>query len=205
MALALDHHPETLGSPPVAPPTRPRVLLIGTGFACAAIVMAFAGLIGLYAERRATTLAAGHPWLPKDVSIDLTQFNVAFIGLLISAVVMQWAVYCVANEDRQRAYLALGLTVLLGAAYINGITFAYTQMGFTLDDPSGVGVLVYAITGLHLAMVGGGIVFIGLMAFRTLGGQYSGRDREGIVAASIYWYVTVAVYAVIWFAIFVTK
>ena len=46
---------------------------------------------------------------------------------------------------------------------------------------------------------------LGLVAFRTFGGQYSGRDREGLIAASIFWYVTVAVYAVIWFTIFVTK
>jgi hypothetical protein len=54
-------------------------------------------------------------------------------------------------------------------------------------------------------MAGGGIVFVGLMTFRTLGGQYSGRDREGLTAALVYWYVTVAVYAAIWFTIFVTK
>jgi len=196
---------DTIGSPPPAPPARPRVLLIGTALACAGIVMAFAGVIGLYTERRASTIRGGATWLPKEVSIDLTPFNVALVGLVISCVVMQWAVYCVGNNDRQRAYLALGLSALLGAAYINGICFAYTQMGFTVHDPSGVGVLVYVITGMHLAMAGAGIVFIGLMAFRTLGVQYSGRDKEGIVAVSIYWYATVAVYAAIWYTIFVTK
>jgi heme/copper-type cytochrome/quinol oxidase subunit 3 len=181
------------------------VLLIGTGLACAAIVMAFAGLIGIYTERRAEVVRTGAQWLPKGVVVDLTPFNVAFVGLLISCVVMAWAIYAVGNDDRPRAYLALGLSALLGAAYINSVCFAYTQMGFTVNDPSGVGVLVYAITGLHLAMAGAGVGFIGLMAFRTLGGQYSGRDKEGIVAATIYWYVTVGVYAVIWLTIFVTK
>lgn len=196
---------DSLGAPPVAPPARPRVLLIGTGLACAAIVMAFAGLIGIYTERRAEVVRTGAQWLPKGVVVDLTPFNVAFVGLLISCVVMAWAIYAVGNDDRPRAYLALGLSALLGAAYINSVCFAYTQMGFTVNDPSGVGVLVYAITGLHLAMAGAGVGFIGLMAFRTLGGQYSGRDKEGIVAATIYWYVTVGVYAVIWLTIFVTK
>jgi heme/copper-type cytochrome/quinol oxidase subunit 3 len=181
------------------------VLLIGTSLACAAIGMSFAGLLGLYLDRRATVISGGAKWLPKDVSIDLTPFNVALVGLIISAVVMQWAVYAVGNDDRPRAYLALGLAALLGAAYINSMAFAYTQMGFTVDDPSGVGVLVFVITGMHLAMTGAGIIFIGLMAFRTLGGQYSGRDKEGVVAAAIYWYVTVAIYSVIWLAIFVTK
>ena len=203
MAVALAN--DSIGTPPLAPPARPRVLLIGTALACAGIVMAFVGLLGLYADRRAAVVAQGGQWMPKDVVIDLTPFNVAFVGLVISLFVMHWAVYAVGNDDRPRAYLALGLAVLLGAAYINSVAFSYTQMGFTVDDPSGVGVLVYVITGLHLAMAGAGILFIGLMAFRTLGGQYSGRDREGVVAALIYWHVTVAMYAVIWLTIFVTK
>ena len=116
---------------------------------------------------------------------------------------MQWAVYSIANDDRPRAYLALGLTVLLGGAYINGMAFNYTQMGITVHDP--VGLLIFTITGMHLAMAGAGMLFVGLMAFRALGGQYSGRDREGIVAAAMYWHVTVLVFAVIWFTIFVTK
>lgn len=203
--MAVTFADDILGSPPPAPPARPRVLLIGTGFALVGIVLTFAGLFGVYVEQRAQVLNSGQTWLPKEVSIDLTQFNVALIGLGLSVVILQWAIWCVKHEDRQRAYIGLGLTALLGAAYINGICFAYTQMGFTVHDTSGVGILVYAITGLHLAMVGGGIIFIGLMAFRTLGGQYSSRDQEGLNAAALYWYVTCAVYTVIWYAIFVTK
>jgi heme/copper-type cytochrome/quinol oxidase subunit 3 len=194
---------DAIGLPPAPPPARPRVLLIGTGFALAGIALAFAGLIGLYVGRRSAALEANQPWLAQDVTIDLTPGNVAMIGLLISAVVVQWAVYSIANDDRPRAYLALGLTVLLGAAYINGMGFAYTQMGITVHEP--VGLLIFTITGMHLAMAGAGMIFVGLMAFRALGGQYSGRDREGIVAAAMYWHVTVLIYAVIWFTIFVTK
>jgi heme/copper-type cytochrome/quinol oxidase subunit 3 len=203
MALALAD--DTIGAPPLAPPGRPRVLLVGTAIACGGIAMAFAGLLGLYAESRADVIRNGGTWIPKGVVIDLTPFNVAFVGLVISIFVLHWAVYAIGNDDRPRAYLALGLTALLGAAYINSVAFSYTQMGFTVDDPSGVGILVYVITGLHLAMAGAGVLFIALMAFRTLGGQYSGRDREGVTAALLYWYVTVGVYAVIWFTIFVTK
>jgi len=194
---------DSIGLPPAPPPARPRVLLIGTGFALAGIVLAFAGLIGLYLGRRAAAIESNRPWLPEGVTIDLTPGNVAMIGLLISAVVVQWAVYSIADDDRPRAYLALGLTVLLGGAYINGMAFNYTQMGITVHDP--VGLLIFTITGMHLAMAGAGMIFVGLMAFRALGGQYSGRDREGIVAAAMYWHVTVLVFAVIWFTIFVTK
>jgi heme/copper-type cytochrome/quinol oxidase subunit 3 len=201
MALVLAD--DSIGLPPAAPVARPRVLIIGTAFALAGVVMAFAGIIGFYVDRRSQTIARGDKWLPEGVTIDLTPANVALVGLVISLFVVQWAVYAIGNDDRPRAYLALGLTVLLGAAYINGMAFAYTQMGITVHDP--VGLLIFVITGMHLAMTGAGMVFVGLMAFRTLGGHYSGRDREGIVAAAIYWYVTVVVYAVIWYTIFVVK
>ncbi len=149
-------------------------------------------------------IEANRPWLPKGVTIDLTPGNVALVGLVISAVVVQWAVYSIANDDRPRAYLALGLTVLLGGAYINGMAFNYTQMGITVHDPRRA-CSSSRSPGMHLAMAGAGMIFVGLMAFRALGGQYSGRDREGIVAAAMYWHVTVLVFAVIWFTIFVTK
>ncbi|HEX2384082.1 MAG TPA: cytochrome c oxidase subunit 3 [Acidimicrobiales bacterium] len=201
--MTLVIHDDSIGLPPAAPPARPRVLLIGTGFALAGIAMAFAGLIGLYIGRRAEVIEANQSWLPQGVTIDLTPGNVALVGLLISSVVMQWAVYSIANDDRPRAYLALGLTVLLGAAYINGMAFNYTQIGITVHEP--VGLLIFTITGMHLAMAGAGMLFVGLMTFRALGGQYSGRDREGIVAAAMYWHVTVLIFVVIWFTIFVTK
>jgi heme/copper-type cytochrome/quinol oxidase subunit 3 len=194
---------DVIGSPPPAPPERPRVLLIGTGFALAGIVMSFAGLIGLYLGRRAAAIEANQPWIPKGADLDLTAPNVAMVGLVISVFIVQWAVYSIANDDRPRTYLALGLAILLGAAYLNGMAFNFTQMNLTIHDT--VGMLIITITGMHLAMAGAGMIFLALMAFRTLGGQYSGRDREGIIAATIYWDVTVAVYAVIWFAIYVTK
>ena len=54
-------------------------------------------------------------------------------------------------------------------------------------------------------MIAIGLVFILLMAFRALGGQYSSRQTDGFVAAAIYWYAVVFVYVVIWTAIFVLK
>ena len=49
------------------------------------------------------------------------------------------------------------------------------------------------------------LLFAALMTFRTLGGQYSGRDREGVVAATIFWWAVAISYALVWYAIYVTK
>jgi heme/copper-type cytochrome/quinol oxidase subunit 3 len=187
-----------------APPTRPRLLLLGTAFAAAACAMAFAALIGVYVSARTATLADGKPWLPDGATIPLTPGTMALFTLALSVVTMQWAVQAVGANDRQHALLALGITGLFGAASINAVSFMFSQTGIGVRD-STMGVLFYVISGAHILMTAAGLVFAGVMTIRTIGGEYSGRDREGIVAAALFWYVTVAIYAVVWYTIYVAK
>ena len=203
-ALADTGSQSPLALPSSAPPIRPRLTLIGTALASAAVFMMFAGLIGVYLSYRSESLASTGKWLPAGASIPLTPANTAMFTLLLSVVTMRWAVYAVTNNDRQHAYVALGLTILFGLCFINMTTFLYTQMHLGVAK-SPAGVLIYVITGAHLALVMIALLYAALMTFRTLGGEYAGSDREGITAASLFWYVTVAVFAVIWYAIYVTK
>jgi heme/copper-type cytochrome/quinol oxidase subunit 3 len=196
---------DVLPALPAAPtPARPRVLLVGTALATAAVVMGFAGLIGTYLAVRSNTLAAGGRWFGEDVAIPLTPANMALFTFLLSAVTMHWAVYAVGNNDRQHAYLALGLTMLFGFCVINATTFVYSQSAVSMDDGAS-GLLFFTITGAHLVMIVVALIYAALMTFRTLGGQYAGRDREGIIAAAVFWYATIAVFAFIWYAIYITK
>src|SRR5690606_22599580 len=107
-------------------------------------------------------------------------------------------------EDRPNAYLALGVTVLLGVAFINGAVYGWQQLGLGIAD-STQAVLIYTITGLHVAMVAVGLLYLSVMAFKALGGQLTGRAAEGLSAAALFWYVTIGVYAVIWYGIYITK
>lgn len=192
-----------LALPPPAPPARPRVLLVGTALASAAAFMAFAGLIGVYVTNRSAAVASGGTWLPDGSTIPLTPGNMAFATMLVSAISMWWAVDAVGKNDRQMAYLALGLTIMFGVAVINATSFLYTRIDLPVSTVPGA--LIFTITGAHLAMIVVGLLFAGVMVFRTLGGEYAGRDREGLVAAALFWYVTIAVHAVIWYAIYIVK
>lgn len=192
-----------LALPPAAPPARPRVLLVGTALAAGATVMAFAGLIGVYLSQRAAVLAEGTPWLPEGTSIPLTPGNIAMVTMLLSAVTMWWAVDAVGRNDRPAAYLALGLTIMFGGAVINATSFLYTQTKLSVTTVPGL--LIYTVTGAQLAMIVVGLVYAVVMTFRTLGGEYHGRDREGLVAAALFWYAAIAVQALVWYAIYVTK
>lgn len=183
--------------PPVLP--RRRELLFGTAFATAGVVMAMATLIGVYLSARDAT---GDVWLSVN-NIPLTQPNMQLVTIGASVVTMQWAVWSINRDDRYHTYLALGVTILLGAAFVNQTTFLFNQAGITIVQAEGP--IFYAVTAGHLAMVVAGLIFMALMGFRTLGGQFSSRQPDGIGAAAIFWYAAVALYAVIWFAVYVQK
>jgi len=158
-----------------------------------------ATLIGAYLAARG---AGGAEWL-KTAHIPLTQPNMQALTLAMSVVTMQWAVHSIARDDRAHTYLALGVTMLLGAAFVNQTTFLYKQAAVLLDSPEGP--LFYAVTGGSLAMVIAGMIFIALMAFRALGGQFSSRQPDGVAAAAVFWYASCAVYAVVWVAVYIMK
>jgi len=122
----------------------------------------------------------------------------------MSAVTMAWVVHALRHDDRPHAYLAVGLTLLFGVAFINSTVYLYQQLAMGLTA-STAGTLLYIVTGTHLVMVVVGLVFIAVMGFHALGGQLTGRDAEGMGAAAVYWYVTVAVYVAIWYGIYITK
>jgi heme/copper-type cytochrome/quinol oxidase subunit 3 len=187
-------------APPPAP-QRPRVLFVGTYLAVGAVAMAYAGLIGAYLASRAASDGA---WFPDTVTIPLSPPNMAAVTLLMSCVALHWARYSIKNDDRPNAYVALGLTLLLGLAFINSAVYLFTQMGATIGGTVSE-LFLFAIGGFHITTLVVGIVFVALMAFRTLGGQYSGRDNEGLTAAAVYWDVVTVLYLVSWLAVYVTK
>jgi heme/copper-type cytochrome/quinol oxidase subunit 3 len=189
---------------PPAAPRRPRVLLVGAAFGAAASGLMVLSMLAIYLQVRGDRIASGATALPDGVVLPLTPGNMGLLTLAMSAVTMAWIGYALRNDDRTHAYLALGLTLLLGAAFINSTAYLYQQlaMPFTATGTSG---LLYAVTGAHLVMVFVGLVFTAVMGFQALGGQLTGRDAEGMSAASLYWYVTIAVYVAVWYGIYITK
>ncbi|MET0728240.1 MAG: cytochrome c oxidase subunit 3 [Acidimicrobiales bacterium] len=192
-----------VSAPPPAP-RRPRVLLVGAAFGAVASSMIVATLLAVYLQIRGDRVAAGVPALPDGVVLPLTPGNMGLLTLSMSAITMAWLVYSLRHEDRTHAYLALGVTILLGVAFLNLTVYLYQQLAMPVTT-SGTSGMLYATTGAHLVMVVGGLLFTAVMGFHALGGQLTGRDAEGMSAAALYWYVTVAVYVAVWYGIYITK
>jgi heme/copper-type cytochrome/quinol oxidase subunit 3 len=190
--------------PPAPLVQRPRVLIVGSAFASAATVMVFIGMVGIYLAQRSSAVAAGDTWLPQTLTIPLQQPNTMLFTLAMSVVTMQWAVSAVANNDKVNSYLALGVTMVFGVATIIMTTYLWSNMG--ADVFANVqSVLIYTITGAHVLMLVIALIFMALMTFRALAGGFNARQHDGITAAAIFWYATVAVYVLIWISIYVTK
>ncbi len=205
-AASPDLLPLDLGNTPAAPVRRPRVLLIGTAFAAAGSAATFAGLLAVYLSVRSQEIAANGTWLPEGATIPLSPGNMGMVTLIMSLVTVQWAVHAGANRDRSHAYQALSLTILFGIAHVVQIGYLWTQWHLPLNgETTPQATLLFTILGLHVAMVAGALIFLALMTVRSLGGQFTGRDAEGLSAAAMYWYATVAVYSVLWYAILIVK
>jgi cytochrome c oxidase subunit 3 len=185
-------------------PRRPRVLFTGAAFGAAGSALVVLSTLAVYLQLRGELLANGATALPDDVLLPLTPGGMGMVTLLMSLFTVSWAVWALRRNDRPHAYLALGLTLLLGVAFVNSTVYLYQQLALPLTA-SATGGMIYIVTGTHLVMVVVGLVFVLVMGFHSLGGQLTGRDAEGMSAAALYWFVTVAVYSAIYYGIYITK
>jgi cytochrome c oxidase subunit 3 len=136
---------------------------------------------------------AGVPRLEPELATVLT------VLLVASSVTLQIGVRAI-RRDRTRAKLVwLGLTILLGAGFLGLQLYDYSLLGFGVRD--GIfGSLFYVMTGLHMAHVFGGVVFLVLVLVQGLGGQLTHAHHDSMEAGSIYWHFV----DVVWICLFTT-
>ena len=202
----MDAPNDMLALPPAAAVPRPRTLMVGTVLASATSVMFFIAMFAIYVGQRQQTRAAGIEWFPEG-AIRLPPGGMMMITLVLSVGTMAWVQQAIKNDDRRSALIAFGITLVLGGSVINQTVFYWNDMGIGINDnpASNAAMLMFTITGAHMLMVIIGLVFMFLMLVRTLIGQYNSRQADGIHAAAFFWYSVVAVYSVIWYAIYITK
>ncbi len=136
---------------------------------------------------------AGFPRLEPELAAILTAVLVSSSGTL------QLGVRAI-RRDRTRALLRwLGLTILLGACFLGLQLYDYSQLGFGVRD--GIfGSVFYVMTGLHMAHVFGGVVFLLLVLLQGIGGQLSDASHDSLEAGAIYWHFV----DVVWLGLFTT-
>jgi heme/copper-type cytochrome/quinol oxidase subunit 3 len=179
---------------------RPRPLVVATFLVVAAGVMLFAGLLGSYGAARSAAMARGETWLPDTVLLPNVAIAVTYLSLAMSSVTAQWSVAAIVAGARTQMYLAVGLTLVLGAAFVNGLTFVWQRLGLGAGDGD-FATWMYALTVTHLLVLVAAMVLFVVLGFRALGGQFSSTDRQFVDCAAAFWHFAVVSGAAIWIAI----
>ena len=136
---------------------------------------------------------AGFPRLEPGLATVLT------VLLVASSVTLQIGVRAIRRDQTGAMLVWLGLTILLGAGFLGLQLYDYSLLGFGVRD--GIfGSLFYVMTGLHMAHVFGGVVFLVLILVQGLGGQLTHAHHDSMEAGSIYWHFV----DVVWICLFTT-
>jgi heme/copper-type cytochrome/quinol oxidase subunit 3 len=187
--------------PPVAPPPRRHVALVGTVFAIGAGAMLVGGLLASYFGARQSIHDQGGTWVDTTkLTLPNLPLVVTYASLFMSSFTAQWAVSAIKANDRRQAFVAMGVTLLLAAAFINGLTFCWAQVGAAAGD-GGFGDHMYAVTAVHLLLVVAAIVLFAVMAFRALGGQFGPSNAEFVMSAAAFWHFVVAAGVAVWWCV----
>jgi len=170
--------------------------LLGVILFVASECIFFAALFGAYFTIR----AGATPWPPKGIEgLELPLPAISTTFLVLSSVTMQFAVWAIRRGDRATMLRFLKLTLLLGAVFLGGQLYDYSQLGFSVRDTA-YGTTFFTMTGFHGAHVAGGLVFIYLMLARGWSGQITRDNHTALEGCAIYWHFV----DVVWLGLFST-
>lgn len=189
-----------LALPPAAPAPRRNVALVGTMFAIAAGAMLMGTLLAAYFGARQAVQHNGGTWVPDTVTLPNVALAVTYVALLMSSFTAQWAVSAIKADDRRQANVAVALTLLLAAAFINGLTFCWGQIGVAAGDGAFAD-RMYAVTAVHLLLVIAAIVLLVITAFRVIGGQFGPHNAEFVAGAAAFWHFVVLAGVAVWWCL----
>lgn len=169
------------------------------------IVMLFAGLTSAYIVRQGEG---------KWVNFQLPGlFIVSTLMIVLSSVTIQWAVTSVKKNSLSSMNMALLLTAVFGLGFVlfqylswkqlveGGIHLVGTVKNITMnyeyirggpENPADIqnvaGSFLYAITGLHVIHLLGGLIALSVVLWRAARKKYSATNYEGISLCAIYWH-----------------
>ena len=170
--------------------------VLGMVLFVASEAMFFAAFFGGYFTIRGNAKVWPPPEIPP-LTIDVA--TILTVILVTSSVVIQLSLRSIRRGDQRRAALLLGLTMTLGIAFLLLQLYDYSQLGFGVKDGT-FGTLFYVMTGIHMAHVFGGVVFLALVFGQAMGGSLSPSNHDSLAAGAIYWDFV----DVVWLLLFTT-
>ncbi len=130
------------------------------------------------------------------VSVPLLLIGIMTFDLITSSGTMALAVNFGYRRDRGRTAALMFMTAAFGAAFVAMQAFEWTKL-ITVEgirpwgNPMGAsqfGASFFMITGFHGLHVSAGVVYLCIVAFKVLRGDYEKRGYEIVEIAGLYWH-----------------
>jgi len=154
----------------------------------------FAYLIFSYAY---LAVQAHGGWVTEMPKFRLSLPNTVL--LIASSFVLRWGETGIRKGKPQRLQLALGLTILMGAAFVGVQVKEWGDKHFRLSD-NAYASSYFVTTGFHMAHVLGGLLILATLLLWSLMGKFDERRHSAVSVGALYWHFV----DVVWIAVFVT-
>ena len=154
-------------------------------------------LLGTLASVYVALRSGVHGWLPKSLNRDEYYDNTLAVTAFMGVVAGWWGVYAAVKGDRRQAMTALGLVVLMDAAFLNLLTYVVRQSHLS-PRQGGYAVIWYALVIAIGAVFATGIGVAGITLARVAGGLVNAADPSLAWCAA--WYGTFV--AICWFVMY---
>lgn len=143
-------------------------------------------------------------WPPESVHLPVAVAGINTALLVASSFTIHYALEGIRRGNRGALKLGLGITWLLGAAFLFIQMNEYVHIGFSARDGS-FGTIFYGLTGLHGAHVFVGLLLITFANIRAWRGHFGPdpKDHLGVEVPSIYWHFVDVMWIVVFLAIYV--
>jgi cytochrome c oxidase subunit 3 len=135
--------------------------------------------------------AHAHDFIPDlFLELNLTPIIVNTVLLLSSGATVHMAQIALKRGEMTKFRVWLGLTILLGIAFIGGQVVEYRELVHEgLTPPGSVfGTSFYSLTGVHGLHVVAGIVVLSIIWALSFTGFISKERASGVEGAFIYWH-----------------
>ena len=152
--------------------------------AIASILMMFAGLTSAFIVK--SNLVG---W--RDIKMP-TVFWISTAVILLSSLAIQMALRSFRQRDMNKYRVLMGITVLLGTAFIVlqwfGFKELWNEQQITFKGVSGAGQFLYVIFGLHAVHVIGGVVTLMVLFTKAFFGKMKVYSPVPVEVAATYWH-----------------
>ena len=179
---------------------RTHPLVFGLVLFLASDLMIFGGFIAAYFNLR----GLADVWPPAGIELDRTSAAVGTGMLGASSVTMLLVTHYLARNKFVLSRLWLGVTILLGTAFVLLSYHDWAGNTFRIDTDA-YGSLYYIMTGFHVCHVTAGVLTLVILFGNMHKAAFQRDRRAGAEAVGFFWHFVFIIWLLIWGSIYVVR